>query len=150
MTWSGVSSTTSFPRSQGFPADGFPSSGLTLSSQRRVILIAEDDASVRMTLEFVLQDEGYDVLCVEDGEEALRVARERLPDLILLDQKMPKMEGKEVLSALKGGATTSGIPVFVVTGMERGTSSDWYGATFVGKPFSPEELIQKIRAALLD
>jgi CheY-like chemotaxis protein len=138
-----VPSTTSFP-----PLRDFPSSGHALNAPRQVILIAEDDASVRMTLEFVLEDEGYDVVCVEDGEEALRVARDRLPDLILLDQKMPKMEGKEVLSALKVDGPTADIPVLVLTGMERGTSNDWHGATFVGKPFSPDELIQKIRTAL--
>ncbi len=101
-----------------------------------------------MTLEFVLEDEGYEVLSVEDGEEALRMARERIPDLILLDHKMPKMEGKDVLKALKGSEETSGIPVLVLTGMERGPASEWVGATFVGKPFSPEELLQKIRVAL--
>lgn len=101
-----------------------------------------------MTLEFVLEDEGYEVLSVEDGEAALSVARDRIPDLILLDHKMPKMEGKDVLKALRGSEETSGIPVLVLTGMERGPGADWVGATFVGKPFSPEELLQKIRAAL--
>lgn len=101
-----------------------------------------------MTLEFVLEDEGYEVLSVIDGEEALRVARERIPDLILLDQKMPKMEGKEVLRALRQLEDTSDIPVLVLTGMDRGPAADWYGATFVGKPFSPEELLKKIRVAL--
>lgn len=101
-----------------------------------------------MTLEFVLEDEGYDVLSVEDGEAALHLARERIPDLILLDHKMPKMEGKDVLKALQSSHATRAIPVLVLTGMERGPAADWAGAIFVGKPFSPEELLQKVRAAL--
>ncbi|HWC15094.1 MAG TPA: response regulator [Actinomycetota bacterium] len=113
-----------------------------------VVLVAEDDASVRMTIEFVLQDEGFEVLLAEDGEEALRRALESKPDVILLDQIMPKMDGKEVLSALRADDTTSSIPVLVLTGMGRGEPSDWPGATFVGKPFSPEMLVERIREVL--
>lgn len=111
-------------------------------------MVAEDDASVRMTIEFVLQDEGFDVLLAEDGEEALRRALESKPDIILLDQIMPKMDGKEVLKALRAEPSTSAIPVLVLTGMARGEPSEWPGATFVGKPFSPEALVEQIREVL--
>ncbi len=113
-----------------------------------MVLIAEDDASVRLTLELVLEDEGYEVVCVEDGAEALRIAFERVPDVILLDQRMPKMEGSEVIAALRDEAPTRSIPVFVLTGMDRSRSNDWGDAVFIGKPFSPEVLLQKIRAAI--
>lgn len=112
------------------------------------ILIAEDDPSVRMTIEFVLEDEGFEILMAEDGEQALRIALEQLPDAILLDQMMPKMDGKEVFDALRADARTSSIPVFVLSGMARESSSDWDGAQFVGKPFTPDDLIARIRAAL--
>jgi DNA-binding response OmpR family regulator len=115
---------------------------------RPVVLIAEDDPSVRLTLEFVLEDEGFDVLSAADGEEALRVATERHPDVILLDQMMPKMDGRTVLGALRNAAGTSAIPVFVLTGMARGPEDEWPGAHFVGKPFSPDELVERIRAVL--
>ncbi len=114
----------------------------------QVVLVAEDDASVRMTIEFVLKDEGFDVLLAEDGEEALHHALESKPDVILLDQIMPKMDGKEVLSALRQDESTSAIPVLVLTGMARGRPSEWPGATFIGKPFSPEALVQRIREVL--
>jgi CheY-like chemotaxis protein len=113
-----------------------------------VVLVAEDDASVRLTLEFVLQDEGFDVLFAHDGEEALRIALDSIPSAILLDQVMPKMDGKEVLSALRSDETTSGIPVFVLTGMGRGAPEEWPDAHFVGKPFSPSELISQLRSAI--
>ncbi|MDQ3962906.1 MAG: response regulator [Actinomycetota bacterium] len=112
------------------------------------VLVAEDDASVRMTIEFVLKDEGFEVLLAGDGEEAIQVAQASLPDVILLDQIMPKMDGKEVLTALRNHEATSAIPVLVLTGMARGHPEDWPGAHFVGKPFSPEALVQRIRVIL--
>ena len=113
-----------------------------------VVLVAEDDASVRMTIEFVLQDEGFEVLLAANGEEALKIAIEARPDVILLDQIMPKMDGKEVLTALRNDDATSDIPVLVLTGMARGLPSEWPGAQFVGKPFSPDALVRRIREVL--
>ena len=110
--------------------------------------MAEDDASVRLTIEFVLNDEGFNVLLAEDGEQALTMARSELPDVILLDQIMPKLDGKQVLSALRETDSTRSIPVFVLTGMSRGAAEDWPGAEFVGKPFSPDELVARIRKRL--
>jgi DNA-binding response OmpR family regulator len=114
----------------------------------QVVLVAEDDPSVRMTIEFVLNDEGFDVLLAEDGEQALSIALEAKPDVILLDQIMPKMDGKEVLQALRKDDSTKDIPVLVLSGMSRGEPSDWPGAHFVGKPFSPDALVQRIREVL--
>ena len=115
---------------------------------RPVVLVAEDDASVRLTLEIVLQDEGFEVLFAHDGEEALQVARDSIPSAILLDQIMPKMDGKEVLAALRSDESTSGIPVFVLTGMDRGAADEWPDAHFVGKPFSPGDLVSQLRNAI--
>lgn len=114
----------------------------------QTVLVAEDDPSVRMTIEFVLKDEGFDVLLAEDGEQALSLALEAKPDVILLDQIMPKLDGKEVLAALRKDDSTKDIPVLVLTGMARGEPSEWPGATFVGKPFSPDALVQRIREVL--
>jgi CheY-like chemotaxis protein len=119
-----------------------------MSTSKPLVLIAEDDASVRMTLEFVLEDEGFDVLIAEDGEAALRAAGDRIPDVILLDQMMPKMDGRQVLLALRQDEATSSIPVLVLSGMARGGEEDWPGAQFVGKPFSPEDLIERIRQVI--
>src|SRR5918992_2101549 len=116
---------------------------------RPVVLVAEDDASVRLTLEFVLRDGGFEVLFAHDGEEALRIARDSLPSAILLDQVMPKMDGKEVLSALRDHEPTSGIPVFVLTGMDRGSADEWPDAHFVGKPFSPGDLGSQLKSAIV-
>ncbi|MDP9224800.1 MAG: response regulator [Actinomycetota bacterium] len=114
----------------------------------QVVLIAEDDASVRMTLAFVLEDEGFQILVAPDGEAALRIASTELPDVILLDRIMPKMDGKQVFLALRRGERTRDIPVLVLSGMERDWDGDWEGAEFVGKPFAPEDLIARIRRVL--
>jgi len=112
-----------------------------------VVLVAEDDPSVRMTIEFVLEDEGFRVVLAEDGEQALRLARELAPDVILLDQVMPKLDGREVLTALRQDEATRDIPVFVLSGMSR-SHGDWPDAHFVGKPFSPDDLVDRIRTTI--
>lgn len=109
------------------------------------VLVAEDDASVRLTIQFVLEDEGFDVLIAQDGHEALQIARSEHPDVILLDQIMPKLDGKQVLQALRADDATRDVTVFVLTGMSRGAPEEWPGAEFVGKPFSPDDLVQLIR-----
>ncbi|HEY7874394.1 MAG TPA: response regulator [Actinomycetota bacterium] len=117
---------------------------------RPVVLVAEDDASVRLTLEFVLTDGGFEVVFAHDGEQALALAQSSLPSAILLDQVMPKMDGKEVLSALRKDDATAEIPVFVLTGMDRGSPEDWPGAHFVGKPFSPGDLVTQLKKAIVE
>ena len=123
-------------------------------NDKPLALIAEDDAGVRMTLEFVLADEGFEVLSAEDGEQALNLALERSPDAILLDGMMPKMTGKQVLTALRALKTTAETPVFVLTGMDPafenagGADAEWPGAHFIGKPFDPDELVEGIRRVL--
>jgi DNA-binding response OmpR family regulator len=123
-------------------------------TDKPLVLIAEDDAGVRMTLEFVLADEGFEVLSAEDGEQALNLALERSPDAILLDGRMPKLTGKQVLTALRALRATAETPVFVLTGMdpafenEGGADAEWPGAHFIGKPFDPDELVEGIRRVL--
>jgi DNA-binding response OmpR family regulator len=58
------------------------------------------------------------------------------------------MDGKEVLAALRADASTAHIPVVVLSGMARGAPADWPGAHFVGKPFSPDALVKRIREVL--
>jgi DNA-binding response OmpR family regulator len=112
---------------------------------RPIVLVAEDDPSVRMMIEFLLEDEGFEVISAEDGERALDMAQNRSPDAILLDLMMPKLDGREVLSRLRASEETARIPVFLLTGMSRSAVSDWPGARYVSKPFSPDELVDSIR-----
>ena len=79
------------------------------------ILIVDDEALNRKLLEDVLGARGHEVLIAENGQKAVEQARSEHPDLILLDLKMPVMDGYEALDLLKGEEETSGIPVWVVT-----------------------------------
>jgi CheY-like chemotaxis protein len=81
------------------------------------ILLVEDSKFLRIASERALTRAGYTVCSAADGEEALRMARERLPDLILLDMLLPKMSGPDVLAALQKDILTKAIPVVVLTGM---------------------------------
>ncbi len=101
-----------------------------------------------MTLQFVLEDEGFEVLAAADGESALDLARRSNPDVILLDQVMPKLDGKQVLRALREDPQTGSIPVIVLTGMERGGDDAWPDTKFIGKPFAPDDLVATIRNLL--
>lgn len=81
------------------------------------ILLVEDSKVIRKENESALQKAGYDVICAEDGETALRLASEQKPDLILLDMILPKLSGPEVLQKLKKDAATSDIPVVVLSSL---------------------------------
>jgi CheY-like chemotaxis protein len=83
------------------------------------ILLVEDSKFLRLATERALARAGYEMSSAVDGEEALRVAHEKLPDLILLDMLLPKMSGPDVLKALKEDALTRAIPVVVITGMSQ-------------------------------
>jgi CheY-like chemotaxis protein len=113
-----------------------------------LVLIADDDSHVRMTIELVLQDEGFRTVIAGDGEEALRLATAKLPDMILMDQSMPKMGGKQVLSHLRNDERTRLIPVLILSGRSWGSAEEWPGAQFLGKPFNSDELVARIRQAL--
>jgi DNA-binding response OmpR family regulator len=88
-----------------------------MSVQPRRILVAEDDRFLRKAAEMALKRQGYTVLTAADGEEALRAARTELPDLILLDLIMPKLNGFDVLQALKKETPTAHIPVIILSNL---------------------------------
>jgi CheY-like chemotaxis protein len=81
------------------------------------ILLVEDSLPILRVNESVLHKAGYEVICAEDGESALRQAQEQKPDLILLDMILPKMSGPEVLQKLKCDPKTAEIPVVVVSSL---------------------------------
>jgi CheY-like chemotaxis protein len=83
------------------------------------ILLVEDSKFLRIATGHALTRAGYEVSSANDGEEALLLAHEKLPDLILLDMLLPKMSGPDVLKALKKDPSTKAIPVVVITGMSQ-------------------------------
>lgn len=112
------------------------------------VLVAEDDPGVRFTVEFVLKDEGYQVFLAEDGQRALDLAVDQRPDLILLDNLMPRMDGPQVLRALRADERTASIPVLALTGTSQ-DEGEWDDETqFLQKPFAPSDLIEKVGSIL--
>lgn len=116
------------------------------------ILIVDDDPDIRDVLKLTLSEENYEILEASDGEEALRVIRSIQPDLILLDYKIPKVDGREVCRRIKKDLLLRHLPIIMVTG--KGDISDKVdgidaGADdYVVKPFEPKELLARIRMIL--
>ena len=85
---------------------------------RPTVLVADDDEAIRQVISEVLRDEGYEVICAENGAQALtELCREHRPDLLLLDLMMPVMSGWEVLEQLQANEELSRIPVIVMSAM---------------------------------
>jgi two-component system phosphate regulon response regulator PhoB len=116
------------------------------------ILVVEDEDALSTLLQYNLEKEGYDVALAVDGEEALMLVNERLPDLIVLDWMMPKISGIEVCRRLRSRSDSRNVPIVMLTA--RGEESDRIrgldtGADdYVIKPFSMTELTARIRAVL--
>ena len=115
----------------------------------RRILLAEDDRFLRKAAETALKRQGFTVLAAVDGEEALRMARADAPDLILLDLIMPKLQGFEVLRALKADAATAATPVIILSNL--GQESDVKQAMeagaagyFVKANLSLQDLVKRV------
>lgn len=116
------------------------------------ILAVEDEDALATLLHYNLEKEGYDVGLAGDGEEALVMIDEKLPDLIVLDWMLPKVSGIEVCRRLRARPETRNVPILLLTA--RGEESDRIrgldtGADdYVTKPFSMSELSARIRAVL--
>jgi len=83
------------------------------------VLLVEDSKFLRIANERALSKAGFEVTTAADGEEALKVANDKLPDIILLDMMLPKISGTEVLKALKENPATTNIPVIVLTSLSQ-------------------------------
>lgn len=116
------------------------------------ILVVEDDKTVRETLAYNLEEEGYSVLTAKDGEDALASIRESRPDLVVLDIMLPKMDGLTVCRLVRRDAEIASTPIIMLTA--RGTQGDKMvgldsGADdYITKPFGLGELLARVRAVL--
>jgi len=116
------------------------------------VIIADDDPDIRRLVEMTVTNAGCDVTVASDGEEALARVRDSVPDLVILDVLMPRMDGWEVARALKSDPATREVPVMFLT--SRGQEHDVLegfdsGAVdYMVKPFSPRELQVRVRSGL--
>ena len=119
---------------------------------RKTILIVEDEEDILELVRYNLAKEGFDVVPVTTGEEALEQIEERSPHLVLLDLMLPGIDGLEVCRTLKSNLKTKDIPIVMLTakgeeadivaGLELGADD------YVTKPFSPRVLLARVRAVL--
>lgn len=116
------------------------------------ILIADDEKDIRDLITFTLHFAGHEVIAASNGEDAVHQAVEAIPDIILLDVRMPRMTGYEACREIKADERTKHIPVIflsakgqeseVSAGIEAGADA------YILKPFSPDQLTEKISAIL--
>ena len=116
---------------------------------KKRILLVDDDSGLLASLSFVLEQEGYDVLPASDGEVAVEKFRSEEPDIVVLDIKMPRKDGTEVLSEIR---TVSQIPVIFLTSKDTEVD-ELFGLRagaddYISKPFSTALLVERIRVLL--
>lgn len=120
----------------------------------KTVLIADDEPNIVISLEFLLQREGYHVLVARDGQEALDAISLMAPDLVLLDVMLPRVSGYEVCQQIRENPAVAGMKVLMLTAkgreveMSKGMA---LGAdAYVTKPFSTKDLLAQVRLLLGD
>jgi CheY-like chemotaxis protein len=136
------------------PAHDRPNGPESVSSKERhrAVLVVEDDAAVRMAMRLLLEPEGYQVLEAANGQEAITLAVDAHPDLILMDLALPGLNGLDAATHLGMLPETARIPVIAVTASWLGSQTAimrevGFQAT-LSKPFKSGQLLAEIRRAL--
>lgn len=118
----------------------------------KYVLIVDDAPNIVLSLEFLMKKEGYDVHSVSNGEEAMAVIAEKIPDLILLDVMMPRKDGYEVCQELRASPDWRDIKIIMLTAKGRDVEREKglaLGADdYVTKPFATQELVEKVNNLL--
>lgn len=119
---------------------------------RKRILIVDDEPNIVLSLEFLMQREGYQVATAADGDTALEALAAQAPDLVILDVMLPKVNGFDVCRRIKADPRWKGIRVLILTARGRDTEVSkglGLGADlYVTKPFSTKELMAQVRELL--
>ena len=116
------------------------------------ILVIEDEPDIQQILDYNLREKGHKVFLAGKGEEGLRLAREKRPDLVLLDLMLPDIPGTEVCKVLKSDAATKNAQVVMLTAkgeeIDRVVGFELGADDYVVKPFSVRELLLRVQAIL--
>ena len=127
--------------------------GIEMSvAKKPLVLVVEDEMPLTTLLRYNLEKEGYRVSEARDGEEAMIMADEELPDLALLDWMLPKISGIEVCRRLRGRAESRNLPIIMLTARgeenDRIRGLDTGADDYITKPFSMTELLARVRAVM--
>ena len=119
------------------------------------ILLCDDEIHILRAAEFKLKRAGYDVATAGDGQEAWEAIRERLPDLVVSDYQMPRLDGFGLVQRIRNCAETVELPVIMLTAKGLELSHDelrrkWGVVAVLSKPFSPRELLQRVTDVLAE
>jgi DNA-binding response OmpR family regulator len=121
-------------------------------TKTKKILLADDEPDIAIIVSKILKCNGYDVIIATDGIQCLEMAENEKPHLILLDKKMPNMDGQTALTRLQASSKTKKIPVIMLTSCTDGEDIDLAqksGATdYIAKPFDHLVLLEKIARIL--
>lgn len=116
------------------------------------ILVAEDERDIRELINFTLSFAGHEVTQASNGEQAIKLAEEVMPDLIMMDVRMPKLTGYEACRQMKQMDSIKDIPVVFLSAKgqddEISTGLDAGAIDYILKPFAPDELTQRITEIL--
>ena len=119
-----------------------------MAPAKKRVLVCDDDPVILRLLQVNLELEGYETLLAHHGEKAVEVAMEEVPDLIILDIMMPRLDGHETFERLKAHDATRAIPVVFLSAkaqpsdIERGREQG--AAAYLTKPFDPKELLDVV------
>lgn len=116
------------------------------------ILIAEDEPDIRELVAFTLRFAGHEVTAASNGEDALNLASQIVPDIIIMDVRMPKMTGYDACRAMKADVVLKDIPVVFLSAKgqdsEIQTGLDVGAEEYLLKPFAPDQLVERVKAIL--
>jgi phosphate regulon transcriptional regulator PhoB len=116
------------------------------------VLIVEDEPDIRRLITFHLSREGFRCRAASTGAEALREVTSALPDLVVLDLMLPEVDGLEVCRRLRSDPASAGVPIIMLTAradeVDRVVGLEIGADDYVVKPFSPKELVARVRAVL--
>ena len=120
--------------------------------QKRTILIMDDDLAMQTVLEIALREAGYQVILANDGQEGIDKIRRLKPNLVVSDIMMPQMDGVEAFHLIKEQLQDDGIPIFIMTALNR---KPWFadmeadGAVIIQKPFEVDQFVRLVNDMLL-
>jgi two-component system, OmpR family, alkaline phosphatase synthesis response regulator PhoP len=115
------------------------------------ILLCDDEIHIVRAAEFKLKKAGYDVQIADDGIEAWEAIQRRIPDLLITDFQMPRMDGFALIQRVRDNPATADLPIFMLTAKGFELSHEelvdkWNVMAVIAKPFSPRELLQRVDA----
>ena len=114
------------------------------------VLIVDDEHDIVETIKFVLEAQGYKCLCAFDGESGLKMAKDNIPDLIILDVMMPNINGFKISRLLKFDAKYKNIPIIMLTARsqkeDKMIGEETGADIYMTKPFDIEELVNNVKS----